>query len=459
MLTRTQTAIAIALLMVAGALRLWAISSETIHDWDEAYHAVVAKNLAVHPLEPTLYDDAALPHDDSAWTRARIFLNKPPLALWTMAGSIRLLGATVLAMRLPSALLDLIAVWLTLAIGARLFGARVGLGAMALHAVLGNALLLVGGVHATDHVDIQLAFWVELAVYAVVRQQTGSARWVWLAGIATGAALLTKSAPGALPLLLLLLTGGKGLRENVRSTALAGTIALVIAAPWNIYLRARWPGLSANAGHAQLSHLWSVWEDHGGHPLFHLEKLGQLHGVFAGVAVGWFVFTAAVGLRRRAPGEAAPEGVRLIALWWVAPMIVFSAAATKMPGYLGIASPAVCVMTAAFVVAAFERYRRWVKGVAVAVVLSALVADGRELLRLGPSTVEEKAFAQAMRALPARTVVLGVRPAVQAMFHGAHAAYVDRWDDERRAEVVAKGYVVRSCEELALPAQFCSPLR
>lgn len=446
-LTRNQKALAIAIFVAAAALRAFAMSGEMVHDWDEAFHALVAKNLAVHPLEPTLYDDAALPHDDKAWTQSRIFLNKPPMALWLMAASIRALGPSVFAMRLPSALLDLLAVALTFAIGRRLFGARVALGAMALHALLGNALLWVGGVHATDHVDIQLAFWVELGVYGIVRLQQGSWRWAWLVGVATGLAVLTKSAPGALPLGLLAVFGGKGLKDNVRWAGLAATVALAIAAPWNIYLRARWPGLSASAAHAQLSHLWSVWEDHGGHPLFHLEKLGQLHGVFAIVAVGWFLVTAV---------RSKDAGARVVGLWWVAPLVLFSLSATKMPGYLGIASPAVCLMTAAFAVAAFERYRPWVRVVAAAVIVSALVADGRELLRLGPSSVEDKAFASAMRALPPRTVVLGVRPAIQAMFHGAHAAYPGRWSDEQRASVEGLGYQVVSCEGLLIPAQFCA---
>ena len=429
------------------------MSGETIHDWDEAYHALVAKHLAVHPLEPTLYDDAALPYDDGAWSRSRIFLNKPPLALWLMAASIRVLGATVFALRLPSAVLDLLGLWLTFAIGLRLFGVRVALGAMALHAGLGNALLWIGGVHATDHVDIQLAFWVEFAAYGIVRQQQGSGRWTWVVGLATGAALLTKSAPGALPLLLLAAFGGKGFKENARAAVLAATLALAIAAPWNIYLRARWPGLSANAAHAQLSHLWSVWEEHGGPFYFHLEKLGQLHGVLAAIAVVWFIATAV---------QSKDAGARMIAFWWVAPAVLFSFSATKMPGYLGIASPAVCLMTAAFAVAAFERYRPWVQGVAAAGVGSAVVTDGRELLRLGRSSPDAQQFAATMRALPPRTIVLEVQPAIQAMFFGAHAAYRDSWSPEQRASVERAGYPLRiaSCdggEGLALPPGFCAP--
>ncbi len=432
-------ALAVAIVAVALGLRLYATSGEAVHDWDEAYHALAAKNLAQHPLTPTLYDDAALPYDATAWTRGHLFLNKPPLALWTMAASMRALGASVFAMRLPSLLFDLAAVLLTYLIGRRLFDERVALGAMALHALLGNALLLVGGVHATDHVDLQLAFWVELAVYGVVR------RWVWLVGAATGCALLTKSAPGALPLLLMLFAGGKPMKENARAAITAACLALAIAAPWSIFLRARWPGPAADAAQSQLSHLWVVWEGHDGAPWFHLEKLGQMHGVLALIPVGWFLVMAFRG---------RDAGARLVALWWGVPLVLFSVSATKMPGYMGLAAAAVCLMTAAFVNRAWMQKRVWVRVVAGAVVVSALVADARELRRLG-GTEADAAFASAMRALPPKTVVLGVRPAIQAMFFGAHAAYADRWPEQQRVDVQRRGYSVVDCRELVLPPGVC----
>lgn len=436
---RVPRVLPIAILAVALGLRLYATSGQGVHDWDEAYHALAAKHLAQHPLTPTLYDDAALPYDDASWTKAHLFLNKPPMALWAMAASMRVLGPTVFAMRLPSALLDLIAVWLTYLIGRRLFDERVALGAMALHALLGNALLLVGGVHATDHVDLQLAFWVELAIYGVLR------RWIWLVGAATGFALLTKSAPGALPLVLFLLAGDRPWKENARGAAIAACIALAIAAPWSIYLRARWPGPTADTAHAQLSHLWVVWEGHDGAPWFHLEKLGQMHGVLALIPVGWFLVVA---FRERDPGA------RLVALWWAIPLVLFTLSATKMPGYMGIAAAAVCLMTAAFVRAAAMQKRLWLRVLAGAVVVAALVADGRELRRLG-GTEADDAFAAAMRALPPKTVVLGVRPAIQAMFFGAHAAYPDRWSEQQRLDVARRGYSVVDCRELVLPPGYC----
>jgi len=446
-LTRRQQLLALAIFCAAVGLRLFATSGETIHDWDEAYHALVGKHFAAHPLLPTLYDDEALPHDDTAWTRARIFLHKPPLAMWLMAGSIKAIGPTVFAMRLPSAVLDLLGVLLTLSIGLRLFGSKIALVAMALHALHGNALLWVGGVHATDHPDIQLAFWVELGIYGVVRLQKGSPRWWLLVGAATGAALLTKSAPGALPLLMLAAFGGKGWKENLQAAAASAALAIGIAAPWNLYARAHWPAVAAQESHAQLAHLWQVFEDHPGHPFFHFEKLGEMHGYLAAIAVAWFLYTAVKG------SDAA---TRMVALWWVAPVLLFSLSATKMPGYMGLAAPAVFLMFAVFAVTAIDRHPPWVKILASAVILSALWGDARELRRLGISRPEMTAFAATMRGLPERTIVLGVRQPVPAMFHGAHAAYPDYWTVEQVQSVVVKGYVVRTCQELGLAPALCA---
>jgi len=68
---RERAALAI-LVVCAGLLRLGPSLDPCLYDWDERYHALVAKHLIAHPLTPTLYDDAALPHDDSSWAHAHV---------------------------------------------------------------------------------------------------------------------------------------------------------------------------------------------------------------------------------------------------------------------------------------------------------------------------------------------------------------------------------------------------
>src|SRR5262245_6295197 len=99
--------VALVCILTAGAaVRVYAASERSLHEWDEQYHALVAKHLIDHPLTPTLYEDPVLPFDYRSWVANHVWLHKPPVALWLMAGSLRVFGLDELALRLPSVLLS-----------------------------------------------------------------------------------------------------------------------------------------------------------------------------------------------------------------------------------------------------------------------------------------------------------------------------------------------------------------
>ena len=67
---------AILLILLCGLiLRVYTSTDLYLHDWDERYHALVAKNLIGHPLIPTLYDDPILPYDFRNWVGNHIWLH------------------------------------------------------------------------------------------------------------------------------------------------------------------------------------------------------------------------------------------------------------------------------------------------------------------------------------------------------------------------------------------------
>jgi 4-amino-4-deoxy-L-arabinose transferase len=180
----------------AFIIRLDAGWTRSLHEWDERFHALVAKNLIADPFTPTLYRNPAIEYDYADWTANHVWLHKPPGALWLIAGSMAIFGINEIAMRLPGILLSSAAVWLTYLIGRLLFTPAVGLLAAGFQAVNGFLVALAAGRRVADHVDTALIAFVELGVWAALRHaRDGRIAMLLLSGAALGAGLLTKSLP------------------------------------------------------------------------------------------------------------------------------------------------------------------------------------------------------------------------------------------------------------------------
>ena len=94
------------LLLGAAALRVAMISLDPfLHDWDERFHACVAKNMMQHPFQPMLHATPLLPYDYKDWSTNHVWLHKQPLFLWQMALSMKIFGVHTFALRLPGVLL------------------------------------------------------------------------------------------------------------------------------------------------------------------------------------------------------------------------------------------------------------------------------------------------------------------------------------------------------------------
>ncbi|MBK8555596.1 MAG: glycosyltransferase family 39 protein, partial [Lewinellaceae bacterium] len=78
------------------------------------------------------------PYDYRLWCCNHIWLNKPPLALWLMAGSMKIFGISIAALRLPSMLFAVLGILLTFRLGALLFSKKTGLIAAFLLRSMGN---------------------------------------------------------------------------------------------------------------------------------------------------------------------------------------------------------------------------------------------------------------------------------------------------------------------------------
>ncbi|MGH2901575.1 MAG: ArnT family glycosyltransferase, partial [Solirubrobacteraceae bacterium] len=322
----------------------------SLERWDERYHALVAKNALESPLPPLLVAQPLREPAPLDWQHAHVWLHKPPLTTWLMAGAMRIAGRNEIALRVPSLFLSSLGVFLTFALARRFVSERAALAAAAFQAWNGRVILLAAGLRATDHVDTLMTFAIALGALQALRagealEEARPHAWLEVAGVgaATAAALLVKDAPA---LIVPAFFGCVLLLRNVRwsarlaAPALCIAVALVLVAPWQIYTAQHFPELAAVMRARGVHYFTTVVDERGGPWYFHLSNLPRHFGLLAPIPVALFCARA-----------LTPAGRVLLPLFaWLALVYgAFSLAATKMEAYVFIASPVVFIALGWFV--------------------------------------------------------------------------------------------------------------
>jgi len=190
-------------------------------------------------FDMTWYDLAALRLLDGAVLRDA---NGAPTAFWPpgypflLAALYAVFGSSLLVAKLANVALAAVSTGLVYALGRRLFGARTGLAAAAIFAVLPDAVFLAPLVLSETLFTTLLcaALWL----FARLEERSPPARafphWLSL-GLLVGAALLTRGAGVALlATLALAWWAGEGLRTSLRRTAVVAAGALAVVLPWTL---------------------------------------------------------------------------------------------------------------------------------------------------------------------------------------------------------------------------------
>jgi 4-amino-4-deoxy-L-arabinose transferase len=340
--TRSNPKLALGWYTAAGlALAIFTIQLDPfLHLWDERFHALVAKNMVNHPFHPRLFATTAVDSfHDVTWDKTQTWLHKQPFFLWLMAGSIRLFGAEVWAVRLPAALL-----WVTAAL-ALLFTLRrmaqplAGWMAFLFTMTSGYWAGLVGGYIQLDQNDATFASLVVLSMAAWVHfTQKPNRTRAWLVGACAGAALLTKWLPGGLVFggwLLYAITEvpPSDRRKHFALMAQALAIALVIVLPWQVYTLIQFPTEFAEEWHYNARHLWEPIEGHDG-PWWY--QLNQSRLIWGPVLLTLLALSLLVQRKHPIPL------FKPMALMSLVPLVIYSLAATKMPSFMVVAWFPVC---------------------------------------------------------------------------------------------------------------------
>ena len=132
-----------------------------LHEWDERFHALVARNMVDNPFTPLLYKKPLVPYDLNAWCCNSVWLHKQPLFMWQMALSMKLFGANEFAMRLPSAFLGALTVLLVYRITILLTNHKnTAIIAGLLMCFSPYQLEMISGQIGMDHDDIAFCFYI-----------------------------------------------------------------------------------------------------------------------------------------------------------------------------------------------------------------------------------------------------------------------------------------------------------
>lgn len=350
----------------AAAVLLWNLGGAALWDEDEPKNAACSAEML----------------DRGDWIvpmyNGRLRVEKPALVNWVHMAGYAVAGRTESGARIGSAVLTIATALVTWRVAATSLGGPAGLWAgLAMATCIATA---VSGRSATP--DAPLTFCTTLALGCFVAARRGrapgvpgDARWSAACGAALGAAVLAKGPVGlVLPLSAFLAHSlweigaaegwrciGSRLRaalSAVRPAILTGCAAGV-ALPW-------YAAVTLRTGGAWLERFLMVhnvgrfaapMEGHDGPALLYYPTVLAI-GFFP-----WSIVLAAVAVHAAAVSRDGTRGVdggrgsavRLMVCWLACWVVVFSAAGTKLPGYVWPAYPALAVLTGDFLAS-------WIRG-------------------------------------------------------------------------------------------------
>jgi 4-amino-4-deoxy-L-arabinose transferase-like glycosyltransferase len=336
------------------------------------------------PDEPRYARVAVEMHRSGNWVTPTLggepWLEKPILYYWLAGGAFSVLGENEWAARLPSVVAALLLVGGTALFGARLFGRSAGL-----HAgfIAGTSLLVFAFGRAAT-MDMLLASFTTLALgfFALGLLGIAGRLAVPVAWVCVGLATLAKGPIGVLlPVLVVGIYVAVTRRSDLARRALSPAglaLCALVAAPW--YLLILRDQGRAFVDVFLLNHnverFTSTVHHHPGPVVYYLPVL--LLGLFpwSGLALPAFA--------RLAPRRKAAD--LFVLAWLLAPLVFFSAAGSKLPGYVLPCVPPLALLMgrASSRLARGEDLPIWAGPRAVAIVgvaLGTLVACGPLFLR------------------------------------------------------------------------------
>lgn len=335
-----------------------------LHDWDEKYHALVAKNMMLHPFKPMLYTHQYFSTDPYNWTYNHIWLHKQPLFLWQMALSMKVFGVSELAVRLPSVIMGTLMIVLVYRISLLTTANKTAALMSAILICFNNYYLnLISGREGMDHNDIAFGFYVLASFWALAEYlNKGAWKWVVMVGLFAGCAVLNKWLTGLIVFAPWGILTIKDLIDSRKIKSLfpimaALAICCIVFVPWQLYILSAFPDIAKYEYAFNTKHIWEALEGHEGDKWTYINLLPYYFG--------WHInYLVPLGLIILILSKSIPFKYKI--LLSVGPIIVlcfFSfIVQTKMPGYFFMIAP-LCIVLMGLglykIVSLLGRFKNW----------------------------------------------------------------------------------------------------
>jgi 4-amino-4-deoxy-L-arabinose transferase-like glycosyltransferase len=269
-----------------------------LHEWDERFHALVARNMMDNPLVPMLHKNPIVPYDINSWCCNSVWLHKQPLFMWQMALSMKIFGANEFAMRYPSALMGAITILLVYRI-TMLFtnNKTTSIIAGLLICFSQYQLEMISGQIGMDHNDMAFCFYI-LAGFWAFSEKLNNDKIIWntLIGVFAGCAILNKWLVG---LLVYLPFGVYAIQQFIKQKKIAQfkllllsfVCCLVIFLPWQVYILYKFNELAIFEYNVNTQHVFQAVHGHKGSILFYFNNFSEYFGqyIWLFIAVGIIV--------------------------------------------------------------------------------------------------------------------------------------------------------------------------
>jgi 4-amino-4-deoxy-L-arabinose transferase-like glycosyltransferase len=331
---RYRWLISIGVLGLALVLLFYRLGDGSLHDWDEAIYAQVAREMLLSHTWTTL-----------SWNSAPFF-HKPPLHFWLTALTYKIIGVSEFAARLWPAMFGFGVVVLTFVLGVHFHSWVVG-------AIAASLLLVVDqeyygywwnflSLSRVGMLDTALTFWIMVALLLVWEAQHRS--WlIMVIGLPAGMAVMTKAWPGflavAIPLAFWLIAA-QPRSTDIAAWGVAAALAGIVILPWHLWQYA-WHGppfLHEYVGVNLTGRVFQAFEGNTGSPLDYLDLLRRgfsIWGYLWPLAYLWAVWKAAT---------AGDRPSWLLLTWITLPLLLFSLAQTKLGWYISMIYPGIALL-------------------------------------------------------------------------------------------------------------------